>query len=181
MVAMRTSSNGEASSSSFLRLPGGAYWWLDMNSDNDALVVSSEQPSRELVVPGRTRGAQAGLATTAGQGAFGDSDGHRAECSEERQQYSRRRTARVSFTCNLCLHRNERRPVNPDAMRSGSVFVSCTGCASVHKLVDNLNIFDEVFEVFPPPELRRHFLDKELYERISELDRDNDTGREEDR
>lgn len=51
-----------------------------------------------------------------------------------------RRTARVSFSCNICGHRNCNRPVNPRAWKTGSVFIKCSECLVVHKIKDNLKV-----------------------------------------
>lgn len=90
---------------------------------------------------------------------------------EEDGQMNRhpRRTARVSFTCNICSHRNENRPINPHAWTNGSVFVRCEDCNLVHKLVDNLEIFHEMQgNVFPPKHLRNSPLIQDILDNIRE-------------
>lgn len=149
-----------------LILPGGELWWLGLGGTHDALVPVTG--SNELTVYGAvapTTQLQANPDETSIVLAKSSIEEIGAKKKADRG-YHRRRTARVSFTCNLCMTRNEERPVNPAAYRSGSVFARCTGCGNTHKLVDNLNIFDETYEVFPPPGLRGHFLEKELLERI---------------
>lgn len=89
-----------------------------------------------------------------------------SECYDPK---SPRRTQRVSFTCKLCLERNVNRPVNPDAWKTGSVFIKC-GCGAVHKMKDNLKIFHELQgDVFPPVDQRENFLVRELLDRIREV------------
>ncbi|KAL3641040.1 hypothetical protein CASFOL_016008 [Castilleja foliolosa] len=56
---------------------------------------------------------------------------------------SPRRRMRVAFTCNVCGQRTTR-AINPHAYTDGTVFVQCCGCNIFHKLVDNLNLFDEM-------------------------------------
>jgi len=56
---------------------------------------------------------------------------------------SPRRRAVVKFTCNKCGERTAR-AINPDAYRTGTVFVQCGGCNVYHKLVDHLKLFHEL-------------------------------------
>ncbi|KAL8466832.1 hypothetical protein ACS0TY_035774 [Phlomoides rotata] len=56
---------------------------------------------------------------------------------------SPRRRMRVAFTCNVCGQRTTR-AINPHAYTDGTVFVQCCGCNIFHKLVDNLNLFQEM-------------------------------------
>eukprot|EP00890_Picochlorum_soloecismus_P005849 jgi/Picsp_1/6265/NSC_03617-R1_protein len=77
-----------------------------------------------------------------------------------------RRTARLSFTCNLCGKRMKHVPVNPHAWKNGSVFCTCEGCRVVHKLKDNLEIFHEIGDVFPPRNLRNDFLVRDILSKI---------------
>eukprot|EP01025_Chloroclados_australasicus_P020727 TRINITY_DN2186_c0_g1_i7.p1 TRINITY_DN2186_c0_g1~~TRINITY_DN2186_c0_g1_i7.p1 ORF type:complete len:295 (+),score=15.07 TRINITY_DN2186_c0_g1_i7:254-1138(+) len=58
-------------------------------------------------------------------------------------QRSPRRTLRLSFTCNRCGTRNVNQ-VNPLAWFSGAVFIQCGGCHVKHKMVDHLNIVQEM-------------------------------------
>jgi hypothetical protein len=95
-----------------------------------------------------------------------DRDGQ--EISECYDPKSPRRTQRVSFTCKLCLERNVNRPVNPEAWKTGSVFIRCH-CGAVHKMKDNLKIFHELHgEVFPPVHHRESFLVQEILDRIKD-------------
>jgi len=81
---------------------------------------------------------------------------------------SPRRTQRISFTCKLCLERNVNRPVNPEAWKTGSVFIRCH-CGAVHKMKDNLKIFHELHgDVFPPVHQRESFLVQEILDRIKD-------------
>jgi hypothetical protein len=73
----------------------------------------------------------------------------------------------VTFTCNLCGTGNWKE-VNPHAWQKGSVFARCEGCSAVHKLVDNLRIFHELQDVFPPRQLRSSFLVQEILDKIAE-------------
>lgn len=157
-----------------LVLPGGELWWLGWGGKQNSALVPVKG-SNELAVYGATT-PQANLdETTSIVLACGRDRVDEEVGATKDHRHHRRRTARVSFTCNLCMTRNEERPVNPDAYRSGSVFARCTGCGNTHKLVDNLQIFHETFEVFPPPDLRSHFLEMELFERIRRL-RDEEQG-----
>lgn len=98
-------------------------------------------------------------------------DASRMECFHPK---SPRRTQRVSFTCKLCEERNVNRPVNPDAWKTGSVFIRCH-CGAVHKMKDNLKIFHELYgDVFPPVHHRESFLVQEILDRI----KDKNTGTE---
>ncbi|KAH7518358.1 hypothetical protein FEM48_Zijuj09G0164400 [Ziziphus jujuba var. spinosa] len=56
---------------------------------------------------------------------------------------SPRRRMLVAFTCNICGQRTTR-AINPHAYTDGTVFVQCCGCTAFHKLVDNLNLFQEM-------------------------------------
>ncbi|KAF6135650.1 hypothetical protein GIB67_028221 [Kingdonia uniflora] len=56
---------------------------------------------------------------------------------------SPRRRMLVAFTCKICSQRTTR-AINPHAYNDGTVFVQCCGCNVFHKLVDNLNLFDEM-------------------------------------
>ncbi|KAK1273831.1 hypothetical protein QJS04_geneDACA009681 [Acorus gramineus] len=56
---------------------------------------------------------------------------------------SPRRRMRVAFTCNVCGQRTTR-AINPHAYTDGTVFVQCCGCNVFHKLVDNLNLFQDM-------------------------------------
>ncbi|XP_051139129.1 uncharacterized protein LOC127256937 [Andrographis paniculata] len=56
---------------------------------------------------------------------------------------SPRRRMRVAFTCNICRQRTTR-AINPHAYTDGTVFVQCCGCNAFHKLVDNLNLFQDM-------------------------------------
>lgn len=69
--------------------------------------------------------------------------GKQPEGFESLLSSSKRRTKRLQFTCNKCSMRTTR-AVNPHAMQSGTVFVQCKHCLVHHKIVDNLNIFDDV-------------------------------------
>lgn len=77
-----------------------------------------------------------------------------------------RRTARLSFTCNLCGERMKHVPVNPHAWKHGSVFCQCEACGVVHKLKDNLKIFHEIGDVFPPRNLRNELLVRDILSKI---------------
>ncbi|KAI4350248.1 hypothetical protein L6164_004720 [Bauhinia variegata] len=55
---------------------------------------------------------------------------------------SPRRRMLVAFTCTICEQRTTR-AINPHAYTDGTVFVQCCGCNAFHKLVDNLNLFQE--------------------------------------
>ncbi|KAI4297808.1 hypothetical protein L6164_037673 [Bauhinia variegata] len=55
---------------------------------------------------------------------------------------SPRRRMLVAFTCTICGQRTTR-AINPHAYTDGTVFVQCCGCNAFHKLVDNLNLFQE--------------------------------------
>eukprot|EP00245_Coleochaete_scutata_P004551 TRINITY_DN17262_c0_g1_i1.p1 TRINITY_DN17262_c0_g1~~TRINITY_DN17262_c0_g1_i1.p1 ORF type:complete len:280 (-),score=34.46 TRINITY_DN17262_c0_g1_i1:447-1286(-) len=72
---------------------------------------------------------------------------------------SPRRRMRVEFTCNKCGERTLR-AINPDAYKTGTVFVQCGGCMVFHKLVDNLNLFHElqgpIFEGLDKPGFAEH-------------------------
>ncbi|KAK3284735.1 hypothetical protein CYMTET_7629 [Cymbomonas tetramitiformis] len=57
--------------------------------------------------------------------------------------HSPRRTQRVQFTCNSCGETTVR-SINPIALSSGTIFVQCSCCLAQHKLVDNLNIFNDL-------------------------------------
>ena len=73
----------------------------------------------------------------------------------------------VSFRCNLCGASNTH-ATNPHAWQRGSVFMRCQGCTAVHKMRDNLEIFQELEgPVFPPPHLRNSFLMQDLLDRIA--------------
>jgi protein import protein ZIM17 len=64
---------------------------------------------------------------------------------------SPRRTLRVEFTCNKCWERTTR-AINPQAYKTGTVFVQCKGCNIFHKLVDNLKLFHELQgPIYTPP------------------------------
>ncbi|GAQ87769.1 hypothetical protein KFL_003760020 [Klebsormidium nitens] len=64
---------------------------------------------------------------------------------------SPRRTLRVEFTCNKCWERTTR-AINPQAYKTGTVFVQCKGCNVYHKLVDNLKLFHELKgPIYSPP------------------------------
>lgn len=56
---------------------------------------------------------------------------------------SPRRTHRLRFTCNMCGSVNTK-PINPHAWASGTVFARCCGCGIVHRLIDHLNVVDEI-------------------------------------
>ncbi|CAG9467521.1 unnamed protein product [Pedinophyceae sp. YPF-701] len=56
---------------------------------------------------------------------------------------SPRRTARVRFKCKPCGTVTIR-PVNPQALRSGTVLAACGGCGVIHKLRDHLGVFHEL-------------------------------------
>ncbi|PIN01378.1 hypothetical protein CDL12_26120 [Handroanthus impetiginosus] len=56
---------------------------------------------------------------------------------------SPRRRMLVAFTCNVCGQRTTR-AINPHAYTDGTVFVQCCGCNIFHKLVDNLNLFNDM-------------------------------------
>ncbi|PKI59825.1 hypothetical protein CRG98_019773 [Punica granatum] len=56
---------------------------------------------------------------------------------------SPRRRMLVAFTCKICRQRTTR-AINPHAYSDGTVFVQCCGCNAYHKLVDNLNLFQEM-------------------------------------
>ncbi|XP_054787441.1 uncharacterized protein LOC129293472 [Prosopis cineraria] len=55
---------------------------------------------------------------------------------------SPRRRMLVAFTCTICGQRTTR-AINPHAYTDGTVFVQCCECNAYHKLVDNLNLFQE--------------------------------------
>ena len=152
-------------------LPGGTLWLGLRGSPNASLVPV--YGSNELTV---YRSAQANQPTETGivwLNSNSDIEDNNDETASARypHRHHRRRTSRVSFTCDLCKTRNERRPVNPAAFRSGSVFVKCSGCASTHLIVDNLEIFHDTYDVFPPEELRDKEWHAELTARIDELRR----------
>lgn len=52
------------------------------------------------------------------------------------------RSAELSFTCDRCGHRTTRM-VNPNAYKTGTMFVQCAGCEAWHKIVDNLGLIYE--------------------------------------
>ena len=54
-----------------------------------------------------------------------------------------RRSRRVSFTCNVCDARTEKK-VNPVAWDRGAVFLQCDGCGAWHKLADAAGLIDEI-------------------------------------
>lgn len=56
---------------------------------------------------------------------------------------SPRRSLKLQFTCNRCGTRNVA-TVNPLAWRFGTVFIECGGCKVKHKMVDHLNVAEEV-------------------------------------
>ncbi|KAF9621741.1 hypothetical protein IFM89_027595 [Coptis chinensis] len=56
---------------------------------------------------------------------------------------SPRRRMLVAFTCKICGQRTTR-AINPHAYNDGTVFVQCCGCNVFHKLVDHLNLFEEM-------------------------------------
>jgi len=56
---------------------------------------------------------------------------------------SPRRTKKLRFTCDRCTRRTEAM-VNPHALETGTVFVQCSHCLVHHKLVDNLNLFNDM-------------------------------------
>ncbi|XP_047322070.1 uncharacterized protein LOC124925966 [Impatiens glandulifera] len=56
---------------------------------------------------------------------------------------SPRRRMLVAFSCNVCGQRTTR-AINPHAYTDGTVFVQCCGCNVFHKLVDNLNLFNDM-------------------------------------
>ncbi len=86
----------------------------------------------------------------------------------------------VSFRCNLCGASNTH-ATNPHAWQRGSVFMRCQGCSAVHKMRDNLEIFQELEgPVFPPPHLRNSFLMQDLLDRIAERRREEGLGRLDD-
>lgn len=60
-----------------------------------------------------------------------------------------RRTRTLRWTCKLC-DATTHSPVNPRAWAGGAVFATCGGCATIHKLRDNLGLFHELAgPVFP--------------------------------
>eukprot|EP01024_Parvocaulis_polyphysoides_P054720 TRINITY_DN553_c1_g2_i1.p1 TRINITY_DN553_c1_g2~~TRINITY_DN553_c1_g2_i1.p1 ORF type:complete len:314 (+),score=10.02 TRINITY_DN553_c1_g2_i1:141-944(+) len=63
---------------------------------------------------------------------------------------SPRRTAKVRFTCNLCNAVNLK-AVNPAAFKTGTIFAKCGKCGVTHKLIDNLNVVQEMAIYQPPP------------------------------
>ncbi|KAL6504792.1 hypothetical protein OROHE_023550 [Orobanche hederae] len=80
---------------------------------------------------------------------------------------SPRRRMRVTFKCNICGQRTTR-AINPHAYTAGTVFVQCCGCNIFHKLVDNLNLFDEMkcyvsssFNPNPIDNMNFNFLDED--------------------
>ena len=175
----------------YKELPGG-YWWLQQSTDTPEQNVyaihgeqfvlqrrrlSREEQTRALsvfmsntdLVPlsqGNSSGnAQIVLVEQAGR----DEQVDITDCYDPK---SPRRTQRVSFTCNLCLERNLNRPVNPEAWKTGSVFVKCH-CGAVHKMKDNLKIFHELHgDVFPPVHQRESFLIQEILDRIKNSDKE---------
>jgi len=56
---------------------------------------------------------------------------------------SPRRRKLVAFSCKICGQRTTR-AINPHAYTDGTVFVQCCGCYAFHKLVDNLNLFQDM-------------------------------------
>lgn len=60
-----------------------------------------------------------------------------------RESGSPRRSLKLQFTCNRCQTRNVA-TVNPLAWRYGTVFIECGGCKVKHKMVDHLNVAEEV-------------------------------------
>lgn len=54
-----------------------------------------------------------------------------------------RRSLQVSFTCNLCGERTQRK-CNPVAWKQGMVMAKCSGCDKWHKLADEGNLVDEI-------------------------------------
>eukprot|EP00892_Ulva_mutabilis_P006999 jgi/Ulvmu1/4671/UM002_0402.1 len=60
-----------------------------------------------------------------------------------RDSESPRRSLKLQFTCNRCDTRNVA-SVNPFAWRYGTVFIECGGCKVKHKMVDHLNVAEEV-------------------------------------
>lgn len=56
---------------------------------------------------------------------------------------SPRRSLKLQFTCNRCGTRNVA-TVNPFAWQYGTVFIECGGCKVKHKMVDHLNVAEEV-------------------------------------
>ena len=171
-----------------MRLPGGEYWWLGRPLEREVIfgegfVVTRQRKPRvsskltkedqsnalSVFVPGimglsvqnwepeqNTQVVALGNRDTQSVGSESDTRAHP------------RRTARVSFTCKLCKTRNTARPVNPLAWRSGSVFIQCDRCEVVHKLKDNLKIFHELRDVFPPRELRNSLLIQEILDNIKQ-------------
>eukprot|EP01023_Acetabularia_acetabulum_P006887 TRINITY_DN1292_c0_g1_i1.p1 TRINITY_DN1292_c0_g1~~TRINITY_DN1292_c0_g1_i1.p1 ORF type:complete len:266 (-),score=28.61 TRINITY_DN1292_c0_g1_i1:1861-2658(-) len=62
---------------------------------------------------------------------------------------SPRRTSKVRFTCNLCRAVNLK-AVNPAAFKTGTIFAKCGKCGVTHKLIDNLNVVQEMVIYHPP-------------------------------
>ena len=170
-----------------MRLPGGEYWWLGRPFEKELIfgegfVVTRQRKPRAtskltkeyqsnalaVFVPGimglsvpkrefeQTTQVVPVFRLGNTQSAASDTKGHP------------RRTARVSFTCKLCKTRNIARPVNPLAWDSGSVFIQCDRCEVVHKLKDNLKIFHELRDVFPPRELRNSLLIQQILDNIKQ-------------
>ena len=152
----------------FVLLPGGELWWLGLSGSANASLIPVNRRN-ELTVYGQpfppTPSDPGSTAIVMVSGGVDDVD----DVDVGTRGRHGRRTARVSFTCDLCQTRNEGRLVNPKAFAKGSVFVTCVGCASCHKLVDNLDIFDETHPVFPPRETRDREWYAELQARIDQL------------
>lgn len=183
------------SSEEYKELPGG-YWWLQQSKSNQSVTpeqhvyaIHGEQfvlQRRRLTREEQTRALSVFMSNTdlvplsrgniSGNAqivlveqADRDEQEDSTDCYDPK---SPRRTQRVSFTCKLCLERNLNRPVNPEAWKTGSVFIKCH-CGAVHKMKDNLKIFHELYgDVFPPVHQRESFLIQEILDRIKNLDKE---------
>ncbi|KAG6653561.1 hypothetical protein I3843_05G077900 [Carya illinoinensis] len=87
---------------------------------------------------------------------------------------SPRRRMLVSFTCNICRQRTTR-AINPHAYTDGTVFVQCCGCNAFHKLVDNLNLFQDMKCYLSPDfDYRGHGWDNVNFKYLDTEGGDND-------
>jgi protein import protein ZIM17 len=82
--------------------------------------------------------------TEAGTGTVPEADGSGEKKLKDNQVQlpMKKRSAEMSFTCNVCQHRTTRM-VNPHAFKNGTMFAQCAGCEAWHKIVDNLGLIYE--------------------------------------
>ncbi|GAB2267818.1 hypothetical protein Dimus_002794 [Dionaea muscipula] len=132
----------------------------DHRSDSDEINIVPIVSSHSLSLSRLTRDAAMGLVLNAAAGRgwttgsgmegpaepAGSADSSTARISTFPWSLftkSPRRRMLIAFTCNICSQRTTR-AINPHAYTDGTVFVQCCGCNAYHKLVDNLNLFNDM-------------------------------------